>query len=127
MSSVVLDTSALVAILRNEKGADQVKDRLHDALISSVTLSEVLCKTIDKSGRLEAARAMLSCLPLDTVPFDAEQAAIAASIHESTLGRGITFAGRACLALALSRQLPILTSDRQWKKLKLGVPVECFL
>ncbi|MCA9184695.1 MAG: type II toxin-antitoxin system VapC family toxin [Pirellulaceae bacterium] len=126
MSSFVLDTSALVAILRNEKGADQVKDRLHGALVSSVTLSEVLCKTIDKGGSLEMARAMLSSLPLETVPFDDEQAAIAASIHESTLGRVIAFADRACLALALSRQLPILTSDRQWKKLKLNLQVECF-
>lgn len=38
MREVVLDASALLALLRNEPGADKVADAIADARMSSVTL-----------------------------------------------------------------------------------------
>ena len=46
MTSVVLDASAVIAVLRSEPGADIVRSALSDAVITAVNYSEVLKKTI---------------------------------------------------------------------------------
>ena len=44
MSDVVLDASALLAVLRSERGAEEVEQRLEGATIGAVNLSEVVAK-----------------------------------------------------------------------------------
>jgi PIN domain nuclease of toxin-antitoxin system len=44
VTTVVLDASALIALLRSEPGADQVAKSLKDAVISA----EILKKTIER-------------------------------------------------------------------------------
>ncbi len=97
--SSVLDASALIAVIRNETGSEAVKKLLHGAMISSVNLSEVLYKTWDKGASREFVQWALGNLPITTVPFDDEHAAIAASIRGKTIQKNISFADRACLAL----------------------------
>jgi ribonuclease VapC len=77
--SVVLDASALMAFLRNEPGGDMVQSALSDATISTVNLSEVLAKAADLSNGFDAVKAALRGLQLRVVPFDEQQAEIAAS------------------------------------------------
>jgi len=124
MTSVVLDASALLALLLNEAGAETVKARLPGAFISGVNYAEVLTRSIDLGKRQEETIHQIGRLRLDHWPFDAEQAVIAASLREATRPRGLSLADRACLALALSRQLPVLTADREWQDLDVGVKIE---
>ena len=126
VSSVVLDASALLAVMRNEPGADKVKAHLPGALICSVNLCEVFYKAMYKGAALEAVQWATSNLPIQSVPFDDDQAAVAASMHRATLKMGISFADRACLALGFSRELPVMTSDQNWTKLDVGVAVDTF-
>ncbi len=126
MSSVVLDASAVLAVIRNEKGASQVKAELNGALVSSVNLCEVLYKAIQKGATIETAEWALKNLPIVSVPFDDLQASIAASIHNATLKMGISFADRACLSLGLLRESTVLTSDERWSELDVGANVELF-
>ena len=46
MSEVVLDASALLALLRDEPGADKVADAIADARMSSVNFAEVVSHVI---------------------------------------------------------------------------------
>lgn len=124
--SSVLDASAVLAVLRNEPGADRVRDQLHGALVSSVNLSEVYYKAWDNGAAREAVRWAIDNLPIQSIPFDAEQAVVAASIRAQTLIKGISFADRACLALGLTKGLPVVTSDDRWSALEIGVEVRLF-
>ena len=126
MSSVVLDASALIAVLRKEDGVDSLKPVLDGALISSVNLCEVFYKSIASGGLIEAVKWHLDSLPITSVEFDDEQAMIAASIHKATHKRGISFADRACLALGLVKNKTVWTSDKKWKELDVGADVELF-
>lgn len=123
MSSVVLDASALIAFLRDEPGSDIVGPAMPHALISAVNLSEVLTKAAETSVAFESAKIALQGLRPHVVPFDEEQAVTAAGLRPLTRPLGLSLGDRCCLALGLVKELPILTTDRQWSKLPSGVQV----
>lgn len=43
--------------------------------------------------------------------------------HMMTRSRGLSLGDRACLALGLRLKLPVITADRSWVGLRLGVTV----
>ena len=55
--------------------------------------------------------------------FSATQAEIAAGLWTSTREVGLSLADRACLALAIDLRAPVLTGDRAWRDLPIGVEV----
>jgi PIN domain nuclease of toxin-antitoxin system len=111
--------------LFSETGAEAVQKHLPGAVISAVNYSECLCKLLDKNITLENGSLWLGKLNLTIQPFDAECAAVAASLRPATRGKDISFADRACLATAMIVQGAAVTADRDWTKLKLSVNVEC--
>lgn len=57
-------------------------------------------------------------------PFDEAAVASAARLRPLTRALGLSLGVRACLALALSRGLRVLTADRAWANLNLGITIE---
>jgi ribonuclease VapC len=123
MTEVVLDASALIALLRKEPGAEKVTAVLSKSCISSVNLAETLGKMVEYGKPLEAVRFQVERLDIPVVPFDTEQANIAASFWKATRLVGMSLGDRACLALALKLSLPALTTEMEWLKCDLGVKV----
>jgi PIN domain nuclease of toxin-antitoxin system len=72
---------------------------------------------------LEATAYQLDRLQLDVIPFDVEQAKIAASLCSITRLAGLSPGDCACLALALSRKLPAYTADRAWEAIDAGAEI----
>ncbi len=126
MNSLVLDSSAVLAIIFAEKGADFVIPRLPGSFLSCVNLAEVTSRALDHGKPLEDTIREIARLPLRVVDYDAGQAHITASLRPTTKALGLSLGDRACLALALSRQATVLTGDREWRKLKIGVEVMLF-
>lgn len=122
MSNVILDASAVLALLQDEPGGDLVLDSLPGALISSVNLSEVVAKLAELGMPKREIRLALS-LGLKVVPFDEALAYSAGSLRPATRSAGLSLGDRACLALAWSRSLPALTTDRAWQDLDVDVEV----
>src|SRR5260370_21875098 len=108
VSSVVLDASALCAVLFQEPGHEAVLGYLGDAYLSTVNLTEILTRAIDCNNSLDKSLACIAGLSLRITPFDAEQATIAAAIREQTRSLGLSLGDRACLALGLQRGLPVV-------------------
>jgi ribonuclease VapC len=123
MSSVVLDSSALLAFIHGEPGGEMVAGVVGDALMSSVNLAEVVTKLVERTGSLEAARAVLGMATVDVVDFDTPQAEQAGALVAHTRSRGLSLGDRACLTLAAREAAPVLTADRIWATLKLDVEV----
>ncbi len=118
--AVVLDASALLALLNGEDGAEAVAAVLPEAAVSAVNISEVVAKLAEAGMPRKAIRDALQGLPLDVVPFDQEQAYEAGLLRPSTRGIGLSLGDRACLSLALRLALPALTADRTWQQLAGG-------
>lgn len=125
MSVRVLDASALMALLKREPGAEQAAAAIRrGAAMSTVNLSEVVAKLLESSLAPEIIRTMLDELKIESVTFDNELAFIAGQLRPSTRALGLSFADRACLATALAREVPVLTADKAWADLALGVTIE---
>jgi ribonuclease VapC len=124
VSRVILDSSALLAVLLEERGAERVEPHLTLALISTVNLSEVVATAVERGLMLENVLSLLTRLSLEIMAFDAEQAYIAASLRPATRKLGLSLGDRACLALGLKQGLPVLTADQLWAKADVGVKVE---
>jgi ribonuclease VapC len=124
MSRIVLDASALLAILNCEPGADVLTpDLLSTATSSTVSLAEVQSKLVDKGlDPREAWEATLSPIR-DATAFDADQAKAAGDLVIQTRVLGMSLGDRACLALGLALRAPVYTADKSWKSLKLGIPI----
>ncbi len=129
--NAVLDASALLALIRKEPGAARVGAALdRGAAISAVNWAEVLSKLIETGGDPETAATR--ALPisdsgaggLTLVAFDDEQARVVARLRNKTRSLGLSLADRAALALAQLRGLPVLTTDRAWRALRLAVRVD---
>jgi ribonuclease VapC len=123
VSEIVLDASALMAVLREEPGAAAVEAVLDRAAVSAVNLSEVQAKLVERGTPAATAWSWLVDLALDVVDFDASQARVAGDLRPLTRVQGLSFGDRACLALAHVRGLPAMTADRAWSGLEVGVEI----
>jgi ribonuclease VapC len=124
MNSIVLDASALLAVLNGEAGADKLTPQLLSASTSStVNLAEVQGKLVNRGiSPRDAWEATLSPIG-EVAPFTVEHARITGSLIAQTHALGLSLGDRACLALALALKAPVYTADRSWKNLKLGVRI----
>ena len=123
LAKIVLDASAVLAVLNDEPGADVVAASLRDSVISAVNVSETVAKLADGGMPDAAIREALRDLLLDVVPFDSELAYDAGLLRPSTRDAGLSLGDRACLALARRLGLRALTDDESWKRVAVGVEV----
>ena len=70
-----------------------------------------------------AERDTLLDLGMEVVPVDQELGAKAGELRRGTTHVGVSLGDRICLALAMRERLPVLTADRAWAKLDIGVDV----
>ena len=104
---------------------EEARSMMRGGFISAVNLSEVYQKSM-RWNKLATARSIVAAAGLEIVPFCDEHAMVAAGLAEATQGHGVSFADRACLALGMSRKLPVVTGDRSWRGLNLGIEVVLF-
>lgn len=121
--NVVFDSSALLAIAFNETGAASAASLLNGAIMSSVNAAEVVTKFVDVGAGDAEARESLLAFGLAIRPFDEELAVKAGLMRFATRARGLSLGDRACLALALRERTGVVTADRAWANLRLGVDV----
>jgi len=111
---VVLDASAVLALLFEEPGAEVVRAQLRTGVIGAANLAEVLAKLSDHGlPAVEAARA-ITILGLEVAPMTEAQAGRSAELRPLTRAVGLSLGDRACLALAAELGAPVLTADRSW-------------
>lgn len=126
MSTVVLDASALLALLREERGAATVAGHLDGALITSVNLAEVVGHYAKLGADRADVQSMLSPLPIVVVPVDEEIAFEAGMMRPTGEAAGLSLGDRICLSLAKQRSMQAVTADKAWKAIskELGVQVQ---
>ena len=122
--SVVFDSSALLAVIFAEDGAAVAQRAVDGAVMSAVNATEVISRLLDWGASQERARRELLRFGLAIRPFDKSLAVEAGFLRAATRQYGLSLGDRACLALALRERIPVVTADRTWSQLDLGVDIQ---
>jgi PIN domain nuclease of toxin-antitoxin system len=120
---IVADASAILAALKNEPFSNVDPRLLVGATVSAVNVCEVLSKLHDDGLNEEQAQAAVAVMDLRVVPFDGLQARTAARLRSMTRHAGLSLGDRACLALTDRLGYPVVTADRVWASLEVGIEI----
>ncbi|MEN8196879.1 MAG: type II toxin-antitoxin system VapC family toxin [Pseudomonadota bacterium] len=123
MSRVLFDASAILAVLRGEPGRETVAGHASAWAISAVNAAEVAAKLVDGGMPDHEVRTTFDNLALEIIPFDAETALVSGLMRAATRHKGLSLGDRACLAQGRISGEPVLTTDKAWDSLDLGVEI----
>lgn len=124
-SRIVFDTSAVIALLRNEAGADKVAAWVGQAAMSAVNLQELVKSLASRGLALPVIEEIVSDLRLEIHDHDRAAAFAAAALVQATKEHGSGLGDRSCMALAIQLGVPVLTADKAWAKVRVeGLRVE---
>jgi ribonuclease VapC len=121
---IVLDASCVLAYLFSENGRERAEQCLATGVISSVNVTEIVGKQIDKGLDPKMASDRYEGLNLPVRIFDEETAILAGQLRAATAHRGLSLGDRACLALAIRENATAVTADRKWADLRVGCRIE---
>ena len=121
-----LDSSAVIAVIRGEPGADKVTRHLRGGLLSTANYAEVVGVLLRYGGTSADALAVMAELPIRLVALDEGLAFRVGELELATRHAGLSLGDRACLAVAQRFGVPAITGDRAWLKVtrELGIEVE---
>ena len=118
----VLDTSAVLALLLGEPGAETVAEAIADgAAISTVTYAEVATVLIRNDLALNSLAQVAAQVRVDRLTVADANTTAALIVQGGALG--LSLGDRACLALAIRLNARALTADSAWAKLDISVEV----
>ena len=123
MDDVVLDASALLALINGEPGGEHVAPMVPGAVMSAVNMAEVVGKLADGGLPEASIRAALGVLGVRVTNFDAEQAFEVGLLRNRLARSGLSLADLCCLALAGRLDAPAVTADRGWRGVEAGADI----
>ncbi|MBU6367657.1 MAG: type II toxin-antitoxin system VapC family toxin [Gemmatimonadetes bacterium] len=123
---VLLDSSALLAFCLDEVGSDAVARALEEAipLMTATNVAECVSKLVQRGWHPDEVEALLRELDVTVITEDLALGVLAGEVHARTRAHGVSIGDARCLAAALRDQVPVLTADRAWGALDLGIAVE---
>lgn len=124
MNKCVVDASVLLAVIGGERDWEQAVKWLENAAMSAVNLSEVAAKLSERGAPTEEVQGRLQQYRLRIIPFDRDLAFLAGDMRTKTRSLGLSLGDRACIATGIQLSLPIITAEREWKRLDIGASIE---
>ena len=93
--------------------------------MSAVNVTEVITRMVDEgASQEEALRSLHEIGPRNPTVRRVAGALAAGFLRARTRQYGLSLGDRACLALAMRERAPVVTADRAWSKLDLGIDVQ---
>ena len=122
-SAVVLDASALIALIQEENGSEIIKPLLKYAVMSSVNVAETLI-ALQKRGLLyQQSLILIQDIIGSIIPFNLKHVELVAQLQTLTQHKGLSLGDKACIALGIATSYPIYTADKIWAELELNCQI----
>ena len=121
---IVYDSSAILAVLREEAGAALVIGQTELGMISAINLGEIAHVQLRFGKTRAEAEDVIREMGIPVVNVDAQLALDAAEIKIIGKEAGLSQADCICLALAKREGAVALTGDRDWLKIADAIGVE---
>ena len=118
MSRIVLDASAILAVIHQESGYEKLTpELLAEAVANTVNLAEVQSKLVSRGWTSDEAWEDATSPTQEALPFSEEHARIAGDLVATTRSRGLSLGDRACLALGIALKAPVYTAEKRGRTL----------
>ncbi len=114
---MILDASAILALLNAESGANEVQAVVANSAVSAVNLAEVTGKLADY-GMTDNMIEQALRIGFETIAFGPAEVNMMPKLRRETTRLGLSLGDRCCLATALVRKRPVLTADRAWDNIR---------
>lgn len=120
----LLDTSALIALLKKEDGYKKVEEVLAHSAISSVNLAELVAILAKNSIPENEIDEIVTDMVPEIIPFDENLGIQTGKLHGYTFKCGLSLGDRACIATAKHYNMDVYTADKIWATLNIpGVKI----
>ncbi len=118
---IVLDASAVLAVIKRETGWEAVAAQANGSLLSASNLAEVVHKVVENG--LDAGRVVeqIASLGITVMPATAHQAVRVGAWVFQAKELALSYADRFAAALAEDMSADLVTSDEALTKLRCGV------
>jgi ribonuclease VapC len=125
----VMDSSALLALTRGERGFEAVQELLQSeaCAISSVNMAEVGTKLIEYGLPPHELPRIVGQFQIDVIDFNLEQATLSAQLRPLTRAAGLSLGDRACLALCKLMDGIAVTTDQAWQDVRISADVKVLM
>ena len=111
----LLDASALLALIHNEPGADQVLAVIDDCWIHAVNLAEVVRKLVNTGKPVDEVIAYLDALDIEVFEdLSVQQIYALAKLAPEAKRLGLSLGDSVCLMIAGWLEVTAVTADRCW-------------
>lgn len=122
----VIDTSVVLAIALTERGAEEAQALARGGVFGMANFVEAVTRGEELGHAAATTLALISRLGFEVVPVDRAIADQAMPLWRWRKRNNLSLGDRLCIGLARTRGLPVLTGDRRWKDIDLGVEVVVF-
>ncbi len=115
--TILLDASAVLAYLHEERGAEAVADALampDECQFSAVNHAEVINCCLDRGVTEAVVDVMLAEPGYRVISVQVEDGALAGRLRRSTRAAGLSLGSRLCLAATIRLACPVKTANRPW-------------
>ncbi len=120
---LVLDSSVILASAFNEPGQMNLAEIIETAVISAINFAEIVAKLQERGLEPDQFALLIDQCRAISVPLTPSQALQAGLWRAATRHLGLSLGDRCCLALGLELDAEVLTAERAWAQVDLGVKV----
>lgn len=120
---IVLDSSVILASAFNEPGQIDLAEAIENAVISAINFAEIAAKLQERGLKKAQFDLLIDQCREICVPLTPAQALQAGLWRTATRHLGLSLGDRCCLALGLELDAEVLTAERAWGQVDLGVKV----
>jgi PIN domain nuclease of toxin-antitoxin system len=117
MKPVIADSSAILAYLNFEPGADIVGKQIARIRLSTVNLAEIITVLTRTKTTGEGIESRVLKVFSDVILFDVEQACLCGVLEPITRPKGLSLGDRACIAAGLLSGCTILCAESKWTEI----------
>ncbi|NRA73937.1 MAG: PIN domain-containing protein [Rickettsiales bacterium] len=121
----VIDSSALLALINNETGTEQIKEYFETSYMSVINATECLI-VLNRNGMpINVAQSLLESIISKFLPSEYHDMELIAKIKNDHKSLGLSLGDSVCIALGNKLDLQIVTADRTWQKVQSKSKIIC--
>jgi ribonuclease VapC len=120
----VIDSSAILAVLYDERGAEKAAVLALGGMISSVIFAEIIMKCAIKQFPIKTATSFIEQYQIEIQPLTASTAKNAGVLKLNKQFWSLSLADCICITMAIEKSATLVTADRAWLDLNLPCPIE---